>query len=200
MSWVGGREVQQMGKFGMVPGVVILQSLQGHTILLMLAFQPAIPYLFHTMGKDTTLKSGAKLHRSECNGAAFFIPLIIIQRPRNFKELFNLRHSQARNIIEWIFGVVKRWFCIMVAAPEYSLKKQAKLVNAIWTLHNFIWAYDPEDGDEINLAEVEWASPQHLWEDFTVDVTVIEWEEASEKRDQIAKSTWEQYLAYNEDL
>jgi hypothetical protein len=62
----------------------------------------------------------------------------------------------------------------MVATPEYSLKKQAKLVNAICTLHNFIQAYDPEDGDEFNLTEVERASPQHLWEDFTVDVTAIE--------------------------
>jgi hypothetical protein len=200
MFRVGGREVQQMGRFGMMPGIVILWSLQWHTILLMLDFQPAIPYLFHTVGKDTTSKSGAKLHRSECNGAAFYIPLIIIWRPRNFKELFYLHHLQAWNIIEWIFGVEKWQFCIMVAAPEYSLEKQAKLVNAICALHNFIWAYDPDDGDEINLTEVERASPQHLWENFTVDVTVIEREEASEKWDQIAKVMWEQYVAYNEGL
>jgi hypothetical protein len=88
----------------------------------------------------------------------------------------------------------------MVAAPEYSLEKQAKLVNAICALHNFIWAYDSEDGDEINLTEVEWASPQHLQEDFTVDVTAMERETASEKWDQLVKAMWEQYVAYNEGL
>jgi hypothetical protein len=88
----------------------------------------------------------------------------------------------------------------MIAAPEYSLEKQAKLVNAICALHNFIGAYDPEDGDEINLTEVEWASPQHLQEDFAVDVTVTEREDASEKWDQIAKAMWEQYVAYNAGL
>jgi hypothetical protein len=62
----------------------------------------------------------------------------------------------------------------MIAAPEYSLEKQAKLVNAICALHNFIRAYDPEDGDEINLTEVEWASLQHLQENFAVNVTVTE--------------------------
>ena len=34
----------------------------------------------------------------------------------------------------------------MVAAPEYLLEKQAKLVNAICALHNFIQTYDPKDG------------------------------------------------------
>jgi hypothetical protein len=69
---------------------------------------------------------------------------------------------QVQNVIKQIFGVTKQQFQIMIAAPEYSLKQQAKLVNAICTLHNFIQAYDPEDGDEINHTEVEQASPQHL--------------------------------------
>ena len=43
----------------------------------------------------------------------------------------------------------------MVAALEYSCKKQAKLVNAICALHNFICAYDPEDGDVNFAADVE---------------------------------------------
>jgi hypothetical protein len=33
--------------------------------------------------------------------------LIARQRPQNAHELFNLRHSGARNVIEQIFGVVK---------------------------------------------------------------------------------------------
>lgn len=95
---------------------------------------------------------------------------------------------------------MKQRFRIMVAAPEYSLGKQAKLVNAICALHNFVQAYDPEDGNDINIAEVERASPQHLREDFAVDVSRAEQEEASERQDQIAKAMWEQYIAYNEGL
>lgn len=78
----------------------------------------------------------------------------------------------------------------MVAAPEYSLGKQAKLVNAICAVHNFIQAYDPEDGNDIqaNITEVEWASPQHLQQDFAVDVSPAEWVEASRRWDQIAKA------------
>jgi hypothetical protein len=89
----------------------------------------------------------------------------------------------------------------MVVAPEYSLEKQAKLVNAICALHNFIRAYDPEDVNDINgITEVERASPQHLREDFAVDVSTAERVEASKRRDQIAKAMWEQYIAYNEGL
>lgn len=88
----------------------------------------------------------------------------------------------------------------MVAAPEYSLGKQAKIVNAICALHNFIQAYDPEDENDINLTEIERATPQHLREDFAIDVTRAEREEASERRDQIAKAMWEQYVAYNEGM
>lgn len=93
---------------------------------------------------------------------------------------------------------MKRRFRIMVAAPEYSLEKQAKLVNAICALHNFIRAYDPEDANDINITEVERALPRNLREDFAVDVSVTEREEASKRRDQIAKAMWDQYVAYNE--
>ena len=37
----------------------------------------------------------------------------------NAKELFNLRHASLRNIIERIFGVVKRRFQIFDKTPEY---------------------------------------------------------------------------------
>lgn len=89
----------------------------------------------------------------------------------------------------------------MVAAPEYSLKKQAKLVNAICALHNFIRVYNPEDGDD-NLTDghVERAAPQYVRENFATDVSAAEREEASEKRDGIAKAMWEEYLAYNESI
>ena len=88
----------------------------------------------------------------------------------------------------------------MVTAPEYSLKKQAKLVNAICALHNFIRTYDPDDGDDDFVADVEWTTPQCVREDFATDVSAAEQEEASKKQDKIAKAMWEEYLTYNERL
>jgi len=58
--------------------------------------------------------------------------------PQNYKELFNLRHAQARNVIERIFGVLRKRFPIIVQAPEFSLAMQSKLVVACCVLHNFI--------------------------------------------------------------
>ncbi|KIK42151.1 hypothetical protein CY34DRAFT_45843, partial [Suillus luteus UH-Slu-Lm8-n1] len=57
-------------------------------------------------------------------------------------------HAQARNVIERIFGVVKRRFWLMVAAPKYSLVVQTKLVPALCVLHNFICVHDPDDNEE----------------------------------------------------
>jgi len=59
-------------------------------------------------------------------------------RPRTKEELFNLRHSQLRNVVERIFGVLKRKFPILRAQPEYPMQSQVKIVLALTGLHNFI--------------------------------------------------------------
>ena len=121
-------------------------------------------------------------------------------RPQNYWELFNLRHAQARNVIERIFGVVKRKFRIMIAAPEYSLEKQAKIILAICILHNFICVRDPEDINEADMAElVEQTPPQQAQEDFSTNITAAEREESMEKWDEIARAMWAQYVAYTGD-
>ena len=70
--------------------------------------------------------------------------LIVFSRPRNAWELFNL-HANTRNVIKRIFGVVKHQFCLMVAALEYSLETQSKIICAICVLHNFIHVHDPDE-------------------------------------------------------
>jgi hypothetical protein len=42
-------------------------------------------------------------------------------RPNTAKELFNLRYASLRNVIEWIFRVVKRRFKILGTVVEYSI-------------------------------------------------------------------------------
>jgi hypothetical protein len=55
----------------------------------------------------------------------------------NYKELFNLRHASLRNIIERIFGVLKRKYQILRHAAEYSIDTQTRIVLACCALHNF---------------------------------------------------------------
>jgi hypothetical protein len=68
-------------------------------------------------------------------------------RPQDYKELFNYRHAQLRNVIERTFGVLKKRFKILVTAQEYSLEDQARLVSALAVVHNFIRLHDPNDND-----------------------------------------------------
>ena len=116
-------------------------------------------------------------------------------RPRNYKELYNLRHSQARNVVERIFGVVKRRFRLMVAAPEYSLKTQTKIVPALCVLHNFIRVYDSEEN--VVLEELSTRAPRRNPEDFSRQgVSAQEKARANTKRDDIAKEMWREYQEY----
>lgn len=52
--------------------------------------------------------------------------------------MFNLRYACLRNVIERIFGVVKRRFQIFHKAPEYSQTTQVDFFYAVMWLHNFI--------------------------------------------------------------
>ena len=75
-------------------------------------------------------------------------------RPSNAKELYNLHHASAQNVIEHIFGILKRRFHILLLAPEYDMDVQAKVPPALCALHNFIRQHDPSNiEDYANLAE-----------------------------------------------
>lgn len=66
--------------------------------------------------------------------------------PTNAKELFNLRHAQARNVIERIFGVLKQRFRILLLPPHYSLDFQPRIPVALCALQNFIKKTDYDEG------------------------------------------------------
>ncbi|THU80096.1 hypothetical protein K435DRAFT_561841, partial [Dendrothele bispora CBS 962.96] len=59
-------------------------------------------------------------------------------RPQSKEELYNLRHAQLRNVIERIFGVVKRQWKIVRENCEYPFRVQSVMPLAIAALHNFI--------------------------------------------------------------
>ena len=69
------------------------------------------------------------------------------------EEPFNLWHASARNVIEQIFGVLKRRFWILLITPEYSLEIQAHIPAALATVHNFICHHEPGEDEIINNEE-----------------------------------------------
>ena len=60
------------------------------------------------------------------------------QQPVNKEELFNLRHSSLRNVVERIFGVLKKRFPIVVLMSSYDFEFQCDIVLGAMMLHNFI--------------------------------------------------------------
>ena len=69
-------------------------------------------------------------------------------RPANSREYFNLCHTQLRNVVERIIGVLKRRFRILVIPPKYNMDIQAKIPSALCCIHNIIRRYDPEELDD----------------------------------------------------
>jgi len=76
-------------------------------------------------------------------------------RPGTAKELYNLRHASLRNVIERLFGCMKKKFTILKSAPEIELAKQVKLIYALCCLWNYMRKYESlesllDDVEEIN--------------------------------------------------
>ena len=130
----------------------------------------------------------------------------LFSRPQNKKELFNLRHASFRNIIERIFGVIKRRWRILSLPPEYSMTIQARIPAALAALHNFIREHDlnPEEDEVLQQGVQE------------LDDNIIDQRErygpgtfinsgltagnfADARRDAIASQMWEDYLQYIEE-
>ncbi|KAH1203536.1 Protein ALP1-like [Glycine max] len=71
--------------------------------------------------------------------------------PQNYKELFNLRHASARNVIERSFGVLKKRWSILRTLSFFDIKTQIRIINACFMLHNFI--RDEQHSDPILEAQ-----------------------------------------------
>src|SRR5882724_4757967 len=82
-----------------------------------------------------------------CNvhGLIFYALSDLLDRCQNYKEFYNLRHSQVQNMVERIFGVAKKHFAILQKTNEYPMPTQVKVVSACGVMHNFICTYDPAE-------------------------------------------------------
>ena len=122
--------------------------------------------------------------------------------PENAKELFNLRHASLRNVVERIFGVLKRRFEILDTAPEYSLQAQIDLVFAYTALHNVIMEHAVEAAQEDQFEDI-YAVAHRESPLFTFDpnhtrpaIGHTSSIKMNQKRDEIAQAMWTQYQTY----
>jgi hypothetical protein len=112
------------------------------------------------------------------------------KRPTTMYELFNRRHAQLRNVIERVFGVVKKRFPILkFRMPSFEMVHQVNVVKACFAIHNFIvknmrpdqyFNLQPEDYDE---------------HDDEIDETIPAKQRCDAWRDHIAG--WNYYAQHN---
>jgi hypothetical protein len=99
----------------------------------------------------------------------------------------------ARNVIEHIFGILKRRFRILQLAPEYSLDIQARIPTALCAIHNFIQCHD---ADEESPSATDDSFDHHNEDNEPHGEQVVDPEEENEvdqQRDQIAQAMWDDY-------
>ena len=113
-------------------------------------------------------------------------------RPQNYKELYNLRHSIAHNVVERIFGVLKAHFRILHLPPEYKMEIQAEIPPAACALHNVIRHHDAAEIDQL-LVEMD-EHDEGVGELATGPPNKDVRMKANATRDEIAKVMWEDYL------
>jgi hypothetical protein len=115
------------------------------------------------------------------------------QKPKNAKELFNLRHSSLRNVIKRIFGVLKQqWQILGSKGCEYSINTQINLFCALVGLYNFGKQCREDD------LFIDKPIPTIESQDSTNHVDVLGvgnlW--MNQKRDDIAACMWNDYQSY----
>ena len=122
-----------------------------------------------------------------------------MNNPTNAKELFNLHHAQARNVIECIFGVLKQCFRILLLPTHYPLDFQPCILVALCALQNFILKTDSNEGtiptDPYQLAYTPLPSNDNDG-GFITDDNYDGNSEVESCRINIANAMWESYLEY----
>ncbi|XP_041989894.1 uncharacterized protein LOC121741250 [Salvia splendens] len=113
------------------------------------------------------------------------------ERPKNPREMFNMRHTSARNIIQRAFVVLKMRWSILRSASYYPIETQIMLIMACFLLHNYIrgeMAVDPmEQLVDTNMVDNEMFAEQDDTEHIEFIDPTIDW---NNKRDQMAAGMW----------
>lgn len=122
------------------------------------------------------------------------------RKPESKEELFNLRHSQARNVVERAFGVLKKRFKIL-ALPRhgFSLSTQIKLIFVLTAIHNFMNsagmpATGEDEGDSFQDPVL------NSREEETAGEADYEGEQWKQQRDEIAETMWQSYVHHTNHI
>lgn len=118
-------------------------------------------------------------------------------KPQTKQELFNLRHSSLRNVIERLFGVIKRRFRILQTAPEHPMRTQVGLIYALTALNNFIHHHNNGISDDIDNEITSEEASNDVEDKDEEDESSNHLEKDSKfinaKREDIATQMWIQY-------
>ncbi|CAD6267135.1 unnamed protein product [Miscanthus lutarioriparius] len=123
------------------------------------------------------------------------------QKPRDYKELFNLRHAQLRNHIERAIGILKMRFPILRTGSHYPVNKQVDISVACCVLHNFIRLHNGDMSWPNNSnAEID---PDQIVDvpngdqNYNGDIRAFNnsREAGNQKRNDIAQRMWDHYIA-----
>lgn len=138
-------------------------------------------------------------------------PLLYIDnRPRDYKELYNLRHASAKNVVERIFGVAKAQWAILARGCHYDLLTQGRVIYAIAVLHNMLHQFEHTPNEPIPSLQQIRARYGHLDDDSSDDddddgVAAVraplsadhEKKQGEKWREQVAQEVWCKYEDYN---
>ena len=120
----------------------------------------------------------------------------IAEMPQNPKEIFNMRHTRARNVIERAFAVLKMRWAILRSAAFYPVKVQIRLIMACFLLHNFIRSEMTSDPIEQEIDGVEGdEDAEHDDEGIEFVDGVEPSTEWNQKREEMAQVMWDQVCA-----
>ncbi|CAL5009792.1 unnamed protein product [Urochloa decumbens] len=124
------------------------------------------------------------------------------QQPKTAKELYNLRHSRARNVVERSFGLLKKKWAILRTESFFDIKDQIGIINACCVLHNF--ARDRQHHmDDLLLQEIDAelaAMPNEPIDDANLITSVQVTDEWNFFRDQLAHNMFVDYLLRHDQL
>lgn len=104
-----------------------------------------------------------------------------------------MRHSQCRNAVERIFGILKKRFKIIREANEFPIEAQGRIASAICVVHNFIRIHDPEDLPDPDDEDNNSITPFNASFSGNGTISSQERSAAVKRRDDIANAMWVQY-------
>jgi hypothetical protein len=204
-----GRDPQLTQRFSLMPIRLTFTSQMGGIILQMLASPCQMCCLSPIKVCGTICWNGVEVmkHKLSIFTQAFSSDAPL--SPCNPKEIFNLRHASARNVIEQIFGILKQHFRILQLPPQYDMSIQSLIPPTLAAIHNFIRQYDPgdihvydylnnpnDDNNEEPLDPLMGVHPESVGELGVGVVMPQERAAANERQDKIAADMWAQYQDY----